>query len=103
VDDGSSLFEHSRIDDSVFGHDGKWTVAACWRCNCQGVPVDTTVVEFETSWVPLLSAFVAVGGVVFTQYRADRRAVHERREIRDQERARWVREDAAKTYEQRRD
>lgn len=60
----------------------------------------TTVVSLISA---LATAFIAVGGVIFTQHRADRRAAHERAEQREQERQRWAREDSAQTYEHRRD
>lgn len=47
-------------------------------------------------WSPLLTALLALAGVLFTQYRAERRADN-------LERRREVREDIAKSYENRRD
>ncbi|MCZ9635006.1 hypothetical protein [Rhodococcus sp. BH5] len=47
-------------------------------------------------WSPLLTALLALAGVLFTQYRAERRADN-------LERRREVREDIAKSHENRRD
>jgi hypothetical protein len=61
-------------------------------------------------WVPLVVAIVgvlgtvggAIGGVLITQRRADKREADAWERELERERARWAREDAARTFEQRR-
>jgi hypothetical protein len=61
-------------------------------------------------WVPLAVALVgllgtaggAIGGVLITQRRADKREADAWERELERERARWGREDAARTFEQRR-
>lgn len=51
------------------------------------------------TWVPLVVAFLGLGGIVLTQYMANRREdVRWHREC-EREQARWTREDAARSYE----
>lgn len=86
------------------------------------VPTTPTVGVTPTTgvpyWVPLVVG-ITVGmlgliGVAYTQWRSDRREADARHETRERERAQWdrqerqqheqwAREDAARTYEQRRD
>ena len=53
-------------------------------------------------WVPLAGALIAIGGVLITQARADKREVVAREHEQERERDRWSREDAARTFEHRR-
>lgn len=65
-------------------------------------------------WVPLVVGLIGLLGVLYTQWRSDRREAEARTEGRyreqeqwlkqeAQQRRQWAREDAARTYEQRRD
>ncbi|MGB8229553.1 MAG: hypothetical protein WCE78_10955 [Pseudonocardiaceae bacterium] len=54
-------------------------------------------------WVPLVVALLGLGGILFTQHRADRREDARWQRERERERASWAREDAARSYEQRRE
>jgi hypothetical protein len=65
-------------------------------------------------WVPLVVGLIGLLGVLYTQWRSDRREERSRHESRKREREQWdrqerkqreqwAREDSARTYEQRRD
>ena len=62
-------------------------------------------------WVPLVIAGLgllgtvlgSIGGILLTQRRADRREAEAWHRERERERAQWAREDAARTFDQRRD
>lgn len=62
-------------------------------------------------WVPLVVAMLgligtlsgALGGVIITQRRSDRRERASQLHALEREKARWAREDEARTFEQRRD
>jgi hypothetical protein len=70
-----------------------------------------TVTTSIPLWVPLVVAILgligtaggAIAGVVITQRRSDRRENTAWQRERDRERERWAREDAARTFEQRRE
>lgn len=53
-------------------------------------------------WVPLVVALLGLGGILYTQHRADRRADADRKRELEREKTRWAREDAARSYEHRR-
>jgi hypothetical protein len=54
-------------------------------------------------WVPLLVAGLGIAGVFFTQWRSDKRESATWARDRRRERERWAREDAARTFDHRRD
>jgi hypothetical protein len=54
-------------------------------------------------WVPLVVALLGLGGILLTQRRADRREDARWQREREREQALWAREDAARSYEQRRE
>jgi hypothetical protein len=54
-------------------------------------------------WVPLVVAFLGLAGILLTQHLANRRQDAQWQRERQREQAVWAREDAARSYEHRRD
>lgn len=85
----------------------------CSRCVAPGGPVsnaDHRRVTTTPLWVPLVVAALGltgavlgtIGGVLITQRRSDRREALAWERQREREREAWAREDAARTFEHRR-